>query len=176
MYRNRSREKCSQNVVAFYQGSCFSNFFLSSFIIDEITFSCVEQYLMFCKAKMFQDHHISRLILHQKSPLLMKKLGRLISNFDEKIWKMKREKIAFDGLYAKFSQNSNLRDKLLSTGVKILAEASATDRIWGTGIGLNNRLALHPKYWCGQNLLGKTLMKVRTSLQNPNNLVENHGL
>ena len=68
----------------------------------------------------------------------------------------------FDALYYKFSQNDDIRQKLLSTGNSTLVEASPRDRIWG--IGLNITDAQSGKDWKGKNLLGKTLMRVREYL------------
>ena len=42
-------------------------------------------------------------------------------------------------------QNSALRSFLLSTGDKVLVEASPTDRVWGIGLGKNNPDALDPQ-------------------------------
>lgn len=53
---------------------------------------------------------------------------------------------------AKFTQNKELRELLLSTGGAYLAEHSR-DKYWGDG--LNDS---------GKNVLGKILMKVRESL------------
>ena len=61
-------------------------------------------------------------------------------------------------------QNDELRNFLLSTGDKVLVEASPSDRIWGIGLGKNNPDALDPTKWRGQNLLGFALMNVRDSI------------
>ena len=61
-------------------------------------------------------------------------------------------------------QNDTLRNFLLSTGEKVLVEASPTDRVWGIGLGKNNPDALNPQKWRGQNLLGFTLMAVRKDM------------
>lgn len=61
----------------------------------------------------------------------------------------------------KFLQNDDLKQFLLSTGDKVLVEASPTDRIWGIGLGKNNPVALDPAKWRGRNLLGFALMTVR---------------
>ena len=61
----------------------------------------------------------------------------------------------------KFSQNENLKQFLLSTKNKILAEASPYDKIWGIGMNANDKDILNQDKWKGENLLGKALMKVR---------------
>lgn len=68
------------------------------------------------------------------------------------------EKVKFDIMYeickAKFSQNTELKDKLLATRDEYLEEGNTWgDRIWGT---VNGK---------GQNNLGKILMRVREELR-----------
>jgi ribA/ribD-fused uncharacterized protein len=61
--------------------------------------------------------------------------------------------IMFDALYLKFTQNSYLKDLLLSTRDATLIEASPKDYFWGEGSDKT-----------GENNLGKLLMKLRTLL------------
>jgi len=57
-----------------------------------------------------------------------------------------------------------LENYLLSTGNKILVEASPYDKIWGIGMDKENPNALNPEKWNGENLLGFALMEVRDEL------------
>jgi ribA/ribD-fused uncharacterized protein len=62
--------------------------------------------------------------------------------------------IMYDICYEKFSQNEDLKIKLLDTGEEHLEEGNNWgDKIWGTVKGK------------GQNLLGKILMEVREELR-----------
>lgn len=62
--------------------------------------------------------------------------------------------IMYDICYEKFSQNEDLKIKLLDTGEEHLEEGNNWgDKIWGTVKGK------------GQNLLGKILMEVREELK-----------
>lgn len=56
-------------------------------------------------------------------------------------------------------------DYLLSTGNRVLAEASPMDTIWGIGLGNENEKAQNPNTWRGQNLLGFALMEVRDEIK-----------
>ena len=77
-----------------------------------------------------------------------------------------RERIVYDGNFAKFIQNPELFNILMSTGEKILVEASPVDTIWGIGLSEDNPDALIPDKWKGQNLLGKVLAQLRDDLKN----------
>ena len=77
-----------------------------------------------------------------------------------------RQVIVYDGLVAKFSQNEDLKEKLLGTGNDILAECAVKDRIWGIGLSMNDPDQHDMSKWKGQNLLVYALMMVRTKLSN----------
>ena len=57
-------------------------------------------------------------------------------------------------LRAKFSQNSELKDLIISTGMALIVEDSPKDAFWGNG-----------KTKDGQNHLGKSLMAVRSEFK-----------
>ena len=67
------------------------------------------------------------------------------------------------GLFAKFSQNNDMREKLLNTGNCILLEASPHDHFWGIGLSMNDPDIYFFKF-LGQNYLGKLLMSIRAQL------------
>ena len=142
----------------------FGNWYASPFTIDDINYSCVEQYLMRRKAIFFNDDNIAQKIMKTEDPKKHKSYGRKVKNFNEITWDQHKEQILYDGIYAKFSQNLVLKEKLLTTGDKILAEASPYDKIYGIGRKCDDPRALDEKKWLGQNLLGITLMKVRNDL------------
>ena len=65
---------------------------------------------------------------------------------------------------AKFGQNPELLRFLLSTGNRILVEASPYDRIWGIGMDRKSPDASNPMKWRGTNLLGFALTQTRNEL------------
>ncbi|GEA13721.1 hypothetical protein KUL49_40960 [Alteromonas sp. KUL49] len=65
----------------------------------------------------------------------------------------------------KFSQNKTLKDFLLSTGERVLVEASPVDKIWGIGLAADHTHVETPFKWQGLNLLGYALMEVRQQLR-----------
>ncbi len=143
------------------KGDVFSNFHPAKFTIKGIDFNCVEQCMMYAKAKNFGDNEIAARILKEKIPNEMKKLGRLVNGFNEEKWISIREKVVYVACREKFSQNKHLMDELLSTGDLMLVEASPSDKIWGIGLSADDPNATDESKWRGQNLLGKALMRVR---------------
>jgi len=143
-----------------------SNFYLTKFNEGKINFNMSEQYMMYKKAKLFKDEKTAQKILDADTALGCKKLGRTVKNFDEKTWDENKVAIVTEGLRLKFTQNEDLKNKLLATEDKILAEASPYDGIWGIGIDKETALKRKPEEWTGKNLLGKALMKVREEIKN----------
>ena len=97
-------------------------------------------------------------------PLTQLKLYHNIKNSNEQIWLNNRNNIMKKGVTAKFSQNPELRNKLINTCEKILFECNPHDAYWGVQMDLNNKKILNTLNWRGENALGKLLMLVRTEL------------
>lgn len=144
--------------------ACLSQWFPCFFVVDGQYYNCTEQYMMAEKARIFSDEEIRQQILAEYSQLAMKKLGRKVRNYDDVTWKEKRFDVVVKGNIAKFSQNEKLQNFLLSTGDKILVEASPKDTVWGIGLDESSPEAIQPSKWKGDNLLGFALMEVRDIL------------
>ena len=136
-----------------------------SFEVGVFKYRTAEHYMMAEKALLFNDFEACHKILNEKHPRDVQKEGRLISNFDQAKWDEHKEEIVYQGNYAKFSQHSDLRRKLLNTGVTVLVEASPHDSIWGIGLDEATAKEMNPDSWPGLNLLGKVLMKVRRQIR-----------
>ena len=68
-------------------------------------------------------------------------------------WEEVKDKVMYEIVLAKFTQNPDLKEKLLATGDESLEEGNTWgDTIWGTVDGV------------GENRLGKILMRVRDEL------------
>ena len=145
--------------------SCFSQWYKSYFSIDGTIYSCMEQYMMAEKARLFNDEEILIEIMKEQEPKKIKDLGRRVKNFDDVLWSQKCQDIVRKGNLAKFEQNKQLKQFLLSTGNKILVEASPFDTIWGIGLSEQAEEAGDPNKWRGTNYLGFALMWVREQLR-----------
>lgn len=151
-----------------FWGGSFSNWYLSDFtmVIEdrEITFNCVEQYMMYMKAINFDDRETAELIMNESNPKEQKKLGRKVKNFDSSKWRDICYPIVYNGVFEKFKQNSLLKRTLLRSKCEMFVEASPHDRIWGIGYDSVQAYKVDENKW-GENLLGKIITEVREELQ-----------
>lgn len=144
----------------FFWGSEFSNWYQCSFELWGRKFTSSEQALMYKKAVLFNDYESAEKIIELNDPASQKQTGRKVKNYDDKIWSANRYNIMVEILCQKF-EDPILRKKLLSTGNRLMVEASPHDTIWGVGLHENDSSILEDKNWKGMNLLGKALMEVR---------------
>jgi len=150
--------------------SCLSQWYRASFTVNSEWYPTAEHYMMTMKAGTFGDLGTARRIRNAPHPRDARSLGRKITPFDEAIWARNRVQVVTRGNLAKFSQNLSLREYLLSTGDKVLVEASPHDPVWGIGLAAGHPQAADPRRWRGLNLLGFILMDVRTQLQTSSRL------
>jgi ribA/ribD-fused uncharacterized protein len=170
----------------------FSQWYLDkNGFIDEngIKYYSREQYMMYQKAKLFNDKIIMEKVLdtiddqiidilnnkktkkdyEQMISKLMgdiKSFGKDVKKFNQKTWDIKKYDIVKNGNYLHFNQNKEMKEILLKTDDKQIVEASSKDNIWGIGYDESNALD-HYDHW-GENLLGKAIMETRKLLQSHN--------
>lgn len=142
-----------------------SNWYPSSFTSDQISFSSMEQFMMYRKAICFCDNETAVQILKTDDVVQIKELGRSVSEYNDNYWNGVRQITIYEGLLAKFTQNQKLKEQLKATGDAILAECAVKDCIWGIGLSMNDPNRLDQTKWKGQNLLGYALMMVRYRLR-----------
>ena len=145
--------------------SCFSQWWMSDFWFQGLRYCCMEQCMMAGKASLFKDTEAFDLIRASTDPKEIKALGRGVRSFNEKLWNEVKYPLVLTGNYNKFVQNDDLRNFLLSTGNRILVEASPYDKIWGIGLSADDPRAKDPRAWNGENLLGFALMEVRDEIR-----------
>jgi ribA/ribD-fused uncharacterized protein len=142
----------------------FSQWFYSPFIVDGVTYKTTEHWMMAHKALLFEDKNAFERIIAAEKPGEVKEIGRQIKAFDEIKWNDAKFEIVKTGNIHKFNQHPKLKEYLLSTGDRVLVEASPTDAIWGIGLSHDEKLIENPYTWRGTNLLGFILMEVRAFL------------
>lgn len=137
---------------------CLSNFYKRLFTYDGRIYGNSEAAFQSMKT----DDPKERDKFSSLSPTDAKRLGR--QGFLIPDWEQVKYEVMIDVLMAKFSQNEDLKELLLSTGDALIVEETTWhDSCWGYCI------CPRCKYKYSKNLLGRALMEVRSKLSgNPN--------
>lgn len=129
------------------------NYFLSNFYVAPVVWNGImyqNNEAAFQSAKTTNEKIRASFAL--LNPSQAKAKGRRVQLRHD--WEKVKYDIMYEICFAKFSQNEDLKEKLLATGEQHLEEGNTWgDKIWGT---VNGK---------GQNNLGKILMKVRKELR-----------
>lgn len=130
-----------------------SNFYSATITYDGITY--LNNEAAFHSAKIF----FGREQFANLDPSSAKKLGRRVKLRDD--WEDVKDDIMYEICKAKFSQNEDLKEKLLATSDEYLEEGTTGwhDNYWG------NCSCEKCKNIEGKNTLGKILMRVREELR-----------
>lgn len=164
----------TQQPMLFFFGSSspLSNWHVAPFnyqprdlVAAPVQFFHVEQFMMYCKARLFNDEETALKILFNASPKECKQLGRQVRNYDEQVWNAHREPIVLRAILEKFRAHPSKRAYLLSTKGRRLVEAAPNDRIWGVGLAADDPRINDPRQWQGRNLLGTLLEEARDILE-----------
>ncbi|MFH8796644.1 NADAR family protein [Streptomyces sp. NPDC017941] len=145
--------------------SCLSQWWPSPFTSDGVTYATAEHWMMAAKARLFGDEDAERAVLAARTPAEAKRAGRLVRDFDERLWARERFGIVVGGSLLKFTADDALRTYLLGTGERLLVEASPLDPVWGVGLAADDPAIEDPGTWRGLNLLGFALMETRERLR-----------
>ena len=121
--------------------SPFSNFHDCPIEVENETFHSSEQYIQLQKARYFKDDQLAEEIKNSETALQCKKLGREVLNYNAEKWSEVAEEQCYTGILAKFEQNLELKQMLLSTLEKTIGEGSP-DLLWGTGVHLRTKFCL----------------------------------
>ena len=128
-----------------------ANYSSHGFYKNNIYYKTVEHYY---QSEKFNDLEIKNKIINCDTPKEASNIGRdrnlkRIDNFKDI-----KNSVMYDGLYLKFSQNKDIRSKLIETGDKLIREMTVKESYWGIGPNLD-----------GENHIGHLLMKVREQVK-----------
>ncbi len=129
----------------------FSNFARFPFEMDSKVWPTSEHYF---QAKKFVDAEHQDAIRAAKSAMIAARMGRSRKRPLRPDWEAVKIQVMREAVFAKFSQNEELKTLLLGTGDAELIEHTTRDHFWGDG-GDGS----------GKNMLGRILMEVRETLQ-----------
>jgi hypothetical protein len=133
----------------------FSNFFPSAFDLDGKQWPTVEHY--FQAQKFTSTPEYQEEIRLAKTPEKAKNFGGSREKPIRADWDQVREDVMKKAIKAKFTQNTDLKALLLSTGNRPLVEANPTDSYWGYG-----------RTKKGKNRMGILLQQLRDELRAAN--------
>lgn len=150
--------------LKFFYGGVYSQWYYCPFYVGRLYFRTAEHYMMYEKAILFDDQEIAEKMIQTEEPRQVKRMGKLVKNFNQAIWDKEKFDIVLRGNWYKFSSDTFLREELLSTKNTVLVEASPTDIVWGIGRGTTYPFLRDFDTWRGENLLGFAIMLVREEL------------
>lgn len=154
-----------KNNFYLFWGGIYSQWYEAPMTINGVEYNCCEQYMMAMKAVLFEDDDILKQIMDTTDPKKQKSLGRKVKNFNQSKWESICKDIVFVANMNKFRQNPQLQADMLMQPDNIeWVEASPYDKIWGIGLGADNKLAWDKDTWQGTNWLGEAITKVRDIL------------
>lgn len=138
-----------------------SNFYPCMFQINGQTFDSAERAYQYSRAMHLHAPEVAKNILTARNAKECKKQSYFIESKAE--WDSSKRGVMKMIVQEKFSQNADLKEKLLSTGTTMLIEATS-DNYWGAGSLLGSKLLKEGK-WTGRNELGIILNEVREDLR-----------
>lgn len=153
----------TEKFTPFY-GGVFSQWYPSPMVIDDVEYSCAEQYMMAKKALLFGDIVRHDAIMGTPNPREQKAIGRAVRGFHQATWEAVARDVVMRASLAKFTSTPKLRAQLLLTEGTVLVEASPTDVIWGVGLSEDDPRVHNRERWRGRNWLGQCLTDLREQL------------
>lgn len=142
----------SDPILTFFGKNRFlSNFYPAEVVWDNIVWPTSEHAY---QAAKFDDREVRLTISRMKTPQEAKAVGK---GKGDASWHLRSLDVMYEIVKAKFTQNPQLKDRLLATGDAHLEEGNTWhDTFWGVCPPGSNK---------GQNHLGKILMRVREELK-----------
>lgn len=129
---------------------CFSNFAHYGFELDGKWWMTSEHYF---QAQKFCGTEYEETIRLLDNPMKAAEMGRNRNLPLREDWEQVKDDIMRRAVCAKFAQNKEIRDILISTGKETIIEKTTNDYYWGCG-----------QDGSGKNMLGIILMEIREKL------------
>ena len=129
---------------------CFSNFAHYGFELDGKWWMTSEHYF---QAQKFCGTEYEEIIRLLDNPMKAAEMGRNRELPLRADWEQVKDDIMRKAVLAKFTQNKDIKNVLLSTGKETIVENTSNDYYWGCG-----------KDGSGKNMLGIILMELREKL------------
>lgn len=126
---------------------CFSNFAHYGFELDGKWWMTSEHYF---QAQKFCGTEYEEIIRLLDNPMKAAEMGRNRKLPLRADWEQVKDDIMRKAVLAKFTQNEEIKNVLLSTGRETIVENTSNDYYWGCG-----------KDGSGKNMLGIILMEIR---------------
>ena len=130
---------------------CFSNFAHYGFELDEKWWMTSEHYF---QAQKFYGTEYVEIIRLLDNPMKAAKMGRNRNLPLREDWEEVKDDVMRKAVYAKFSQNIELKNILLDADSEYIVENTSNDYYWGCGTNGS-----------GKNMLGIILMEIRDKLK-----------
>lgn len=130
---------------------CFSNFSHHGFELDGKWWMTSEHYF---QAQKFYGTEYAEIFRLLDNPMKAAEMGRNHNLPLREDWEEVKDDVMRKAVYAKFSQNIELKNILLNTGSEYIVENTSNDYYWGCGANGS-----------GKNKLGIILMEVREKLK-----------
>ena len=145
-----------------------SNFYnvKNNFVYEHRSYSSAEQAFQHKKARVAGDLNKQREIMFNADPVVQKNLGHEVRGLDHASWDKDKCSILKEILISKFTQHEQLKQFLMDTKDKTLAEANGRDSYFAIGLPLTHPDVLDQTKWAdNSNHLGRILMQIRQELR-----------
>lgn len=141
--------------------SYMSNFYPCQISMHQSVYSSAEQAFFYHKAIICEKEDAAIRLKELDDPKVIKLKGDKIPTCDK--WEKAKTAVMKNILRQKFTQNPELKAKLLGTSGTPLLECT-NNRFWGTGWFLDDLQWNETNIYPGKNVLGKLLEEIRESL------------
>ena len=121
-------------------------------------YTSTEQAFQHRKAREAKDMNKCREILFNADPRTQKFLGQRVSRLNEDDWNKIKLSCMKDILLTKYTHHQDLREALMNTGDRTIAEENGRNDVFAIGLPITHKDVMNPNAWRGKNHLGKLLI------------------